>query len=58
MKTTVRGGKREAVIDRVLGYTGLFVIGVMAWTCDRLGVKAQAPAVRPAMRSLARGART
>lgn len=58
MKTTARNGKRAAMVDRVLGYTGLFVIGAMAWTCDRLGVQVQAPAVSPALPTLVRGARS
>jgi hypothetical protein len=24
-------------VDRLLGYTGLFIIGAMGWACDRAG---------------------
>lgn len=57
MKTT-DSSKRATMVDRMLGYTGLILIGTMAWTCDRLGIKAQAPAVRPSMQPLARGTRS
>jgi hypothetical protein len=28
---------RDEQIDRMLGYLGLFIIGVLGWTTDRLG---------------------
>jgi len=55
MKTTTTW---EAMVDRGLGYTGLLLIGAMAWTCDRLGVTAPSAAARPAMRPVAREARS
>jgi len=38
---------RDEHIDRILGYLGLFIIGALGWTADRLG---EVPAARPAPR--------
>lgn len=37
---------REERIDRMLGYLGLFLIGALGWTSDRLG---ELRTVRPRM---------
>ncbi|HSF04079.1 MAG TPA: hypothetical protein VLG10_09740 [Methylomirabilota bacterium] len=45
------------VVDRVLGYTGLFIIGAMAWACDRAGygpVSASRPSVHAIPQRVAR----
>ena len=41
---------RDEYIDRMLGYLGLFIIGALGWTADRLGNLRAAwlePAPRP-----------
>ena len=39
---------RDEHIDRVLGYLGLFIIGALGWTCDRLAeLRAARPAAEP-----------
>jgi hypothetical protein len=41
---------RDEHIDRMLGYLGLFIIGLLGWTCDRLRnlhAAWRGPALRP-----------
>jgi hypothetical protein len=39
---------RDAHIDRVLGYLGLFITGALGWASDRLGeLLAARPAAEP-----------
>jgi len=48
-----RGGAmktRDEHIDRILGYLGLFIIGALGWTADRLGEVPAAAWARPAAR--------
>jgi hypothetical protein len=46
-------------IDRLLGYLGLFLIGLIGWTCDRLAdVRAAARPLRAHSRHRVRQPRT
>jgi len=44
-------GTVERVVDRCMGYFGLFLIGAISWVADRMG-----PAPEPAPRARARRA--
>jgi hypothetical protein len=43
---------RDERIDRMLGYLGLFIIGALGWTSDRLAeLRAARPAVAPRLKT-------